>query len=260
MPAGTLSATSAGGVAVGGTSAALTLTGTVADINAFIANAAQGVTYAPVPGSTTDATLTVTSNDNGNTGIGGAQTDTDTVTLDLVAQNDAPTATITPTSYNATEQTNLKLHGTGLSIADVDAGSNAISITLSVTQGILTVTAGNSGVNSVSGSPSSSVTVTGTIAEINNLLGGIDRTSGPQARSSTTPMSTIRRSATLTFLVDDTGDIGAGGPLTATDIATINIAPVNDAPATDLNGGAGGTGNNPSFTEQTPVLASPLQA
>ncbi len=84
VASGTLSATSAGGVTVGGTPSALTLAGTVADINAFIANAAQGVTYAPVPGSTTDATLTVTSNDNGNTGIGGAQTDTDTVTLDLV--------------------------------------------------------------------------------------------------------------------------------------------------------------------------------
>ena len=146
VPTGALSATSAGGVTVGGTSAALTLTGTVANINAFIANAAQGVTYTPVANSTTDVTLTVVSNDNGHTGPGGALSDTDTVTLDLVPQNDAPTATITPTSYNVTEQTNLKLHGTGLSIADIDAGSNAISITLSVTQGILTVVAGNSGV------------------------------------------------------------------------------------------------------------------
>ncbi len=176
VTAGTLAATTAGGVSVvsGSGTQTLVLQGTIAALNAFIANAAQGVTYAPVPGSTTDATLTVTSNDNGNTGIGGAQTDTDTVTLDLVAQNDAPTATITPATYNATEQTNLNLHGTGLSIADVDAGGNDITVTLTVTQGILTVTAGNSGVNSVSGSPGSTITITGTITEINNLLGGID--------------------------------------------------------------------------------------
>jgi hypothetical protein len=43
----------------------------------------------------------------------------------VTAVNDAPTATITPATYAATEQVALTLHGTGLSIADVDAGAAA---------------------------------------------------------------------------------------------------------------------------------------
>ena len=161
----------------------------------------------------------------------GSLIDSQTITVNVTNVNEAPTATITPLSYSATEQTNLTLHGTGMSIADIDAGTNVISATLSVTAGILTVAAGNSGVDSVSGSGTSSVTVTGTVTEINNLLGGVDTGGGSagtivyQANTDTPPAS-----ATLTLLVDDTGDTGSGGPLTASDTATINIAAVNDPP------------------------------
>ncbi len=154
-----------------------------------------------------------------------------TLTLNVTAVNDPPTATITPLSYNATEQVNLNLHGTGMSVADIDAGASVISITLSVGAGILTVVAGNSGVDSITGSGTSSVTVTGTVTDINNLLGGIDTGGGSagtivyNANVDAPPAST-----TLTLLVDDTGDTGIGGPLTASDVATINITAVNDAP------------------------------
>ena len=83
--------------------------------------------------------------------------------------NDAPVATITPTSYAATEQTALTLKNTGLSISDVDAGSGSMSVTLAVTEGTLTVTAGTSGAV-VTNSGTSSVTITGTVAQINDLL------------------------------------------------------------------------------------------
>ena len=59
--------------------------------------------------------------------------------------NDAPVATITPTSYAATEQTSSTLKKTGLSISDVDAGSGSMTVTLAVTEGTLNVTAGSSG-------------------------------------------------------------------------------------------------------------------
>ena len=90
---GTLSAVSGGGVTIGGSATALTLTGSVANINAFLSNVAQSVTYTPLANSNTDVTLTVTTNDNGNTGSGGSKTDTDTLTLDLQAVNDAPSGT-----------------------------------------------------------------------------------------------------------------------------------------------------------------------
>ena len=67
-------------------------------------------------------TLTLSVNDGGNTGSGGAQSGSANVTINIGAVNDAPTATITPATYAATEQVGLTLHGTGLSIADADAG------------------------------------------------------------------------------------------------------------------------------------------
>ncbi|MEH2588349.1 DUF5801 repeats-in-toxin domain-containing protein [Bradyrhizobium sp. AZCC 1721] len=245
---GALSAISAGGVTVGGSATALTLTGTVDNINAFLSNAAQSVTYTPVANSSTDVTLTVTTNDGGNLGTGGAKSDTDTLTLDLQAANDAPTATITPASYSATEQTNLNLHNTGMSIADIDAGSNVISMTLSVGTGTLTVTAGNSGINSITGSGTSSVTVTGTLEELNNLLAGTDTNGGWFGSGGTivynANVDAPPANTTLTLLVNDTGDTGSGGSLTATDTATINITAVNDAPTAAADTVITNIGNN----------------
>ena len=168
-------------------------------------------------------------------------------------------ATITPTSYSATEQTSLNLKNTGLSISDVDAGSSSVSVTLSVTEGALNVTAGTSGA-AVSNSGASSVTITGTVAQINALLSTdagsavsyIDNTDAPGA------------SATLTLNVNDNGNTG-GGSLQSSDTATINIAAVNDAPvatddaATLAEGGAVTTLNvlaNDSDVDSTLTAAS----
>ena len=131
-------------------------------------------------------------NDNGNTG-GGALQSSDTATINITAVNDAPVATITPTSYSATEQTSLNLKNTGLSISDVDAGSSSVSVTLSVTEGALNVAAGTSGAT-VSNSGTSSVTITGTVAQINALLSTngtstvsyIDNTDAPGASATLT--------------------------------------------------------------------------
>ena len=159
----------------------------------------------------------------------GALHDTQTITVNVTNVNEAPVATITPLSYSATEQTNLTLQGTGLSISDVDAGAGSMTVTLSVGEGILTLAAGNSGAT-VSNSGTSSVTITGTVAQINNLLGGID--TGPGSAGTITyndNTDTPSASTTLTLLVHDNGNTG-GGDLVASDTATINITAVNDAP------------------------------
>jgi hypothetical protein len=119
----------------------VTLTGTVAQVNATLAS---NVTYVPTANYNGAATLTMTTNDNGNVG-GGALTDVDTVGITVTAVNDAPISVITPTTYSATEQTSLVLKNTGLSVSDVDAASGSMTVTLSVAQGTLTVTAGGSG-------------------------------------------------------------------------------------------------------------------
>src|SRR5690606_7408520 len=65
VPGGALTAISGSGVTVGGAAGALTLTGTIANINAFIASSA--VIYTPGLNANGNVTLTVVINDGGNT-------------------------------------------------------------------------------------------------------------------------------------------------------------------------------------------------
>ncbi|TPM96043.1 type I secretion C-terminal target domain-containing protein, partial [Mesorhizobium sp. B2-1-5] len=194
-----------------------------------------------VPAGTSMIHFVPTANYNGQATFQYAAFDNDglqdstpaTATITVTAVNDAPTATMDSTTYAATAQTSLTLSGTGLSIADVDAGSGSMTVTLSVTEGTLSGLAGNSGAT-VSGS-GSTLTITGTVTQINNLLGGVDTGAGSAGTITyvdnvVTPSST----ATLTLTVHDNGNTG-GGDLSASDTATISIAPLNHAPvAADL--------------------------
>ena len=152
--------------------------------------------------------------------------------------NDAPVAANTHGPYSATEQVALSLKNNGLSISDVDAGSGSVTVTLSVGEGTLTVGAGGSGAL-VSNSGTSSVMISGTVAQINALLNTNATSTVSYIDNSDAPAS----STTLSLSVNDNGNTGSGGAL-ASNIATatINIAPVNDAPV--LNSAA------------TPVLAA----
>ncbi len=79
---GTIAASNS--VIVGGSATALTLTGTVADINAFIA--AGGLSFTNAASDTSAVTLGVSVDDQGNTGSGGAQSSATTnVTLNVAA-------------------------------------------------------------------------------------------------------------------------------------------------------------------------------
>ena len=142
---GTLNVTAGttGAVVSDSGTSSVTLTGTVAQINALLSsNATSTVSYIDNTDTpSASATLTLTVDDDGNTGTGGDLVSSDTATINITAVNDAPVATITPASYAATEQTALTLTGTGLSISDVDAGSGSMSVTLAVTEGTLNVTA-----------------------------------------------------------------------------------------------------------------------
>ncbi|MCK7555646.1 Ig-like domain-containing protein [Chitinophaga sedimenti] len=88
---GAFSAVSGDGVTVGGTALSRTLTGSLADLNAFLA--ANKLTYlaADIPAAT--VTVTVNINDNGNTGSGGALQANRNISLNITAENDAPVAT-----------------------------------------------------------------------------------------------------------------------------------------------------------------------
>ena len=237
----TVAAGGSGAVVSNSGTSSVTINGTVAQINALLnSDATSTVSYldsSDAPGPSTTLSLSV--NDNGNTGSGGAlPSNIATATINIAAVNDAPVAANTHGPYSATEQVALSLKNSGLLISDADAGGGPVTVTLSVGEGTLTVAAGGSGAV-VSNNGTSSVTINGTVAQINALLNSDATSTVSYLDSSDAPGP----STTLSLSVNDNGNTGSGGALPSNiATATINIAAVNDAPV--LNSAA------------TPVLAA----
>lgn len=132
--AGSLSASSGGGVTVGGsTTTALTLTGTIADIDTFLNGA--NITHAPgenLAGNDA-ATVSLSIND------GGTDTDLGSVNIDITPVNDAPTAAddTVNISYNGTHTFTAADFG----FSDVDTGDSLQSVRIDTVPaaGILTL-------------------------------------------------------------------------------------------------------------------------
>jgi VCBS repeat-containing protein len=238
---GALSAVSGSGVTVGGTASSLTLTGTVADINAFIA--ASGVSFAPPADFNGPVTLTMTANDGGNTGSGGAQSDTETITLNIAAVNDAPVAD--DDSYTTDEDTPLTILAAGVLTNDDDIESDALTVATVVTgpaNGSLTVNsdgsfiyipdAGFSGTDSFTykandGTADSNVaTVTITVNAVNDApvitSNGGGATASVNVNENTTAVTTVVAtdvdSPSITYSISGGADAGlftidAGGNL-----------------------------------------------
>jgi len=159
-----------------------------------------------------------------NPGAGGGATSfstaSDTASLTVTDVNDAPTATA-PASYGATEQVAVSLKNASLSVSDVDGGGASETITLSVVSGTLSADVGDSGATIDSGNNSSSLVVSGTLAQLNAFLG-----SGTASSSTLTYTDTAEAGAstTLTLSINDNGHTGSGGSLIGSVISTINIA------------------------------------
>ena len=116
-------------------SGTVTLTGTVAEINATLA-AANGLVYREQGDHTSDP-LTVATQDQGTTPL---LTATSTVPITVTEVLDA--SNTVPASISATEGVNKAI--AGISISDPDATGN-VTTTLSVLHGTLTVLAGSTG-------------------------------------------------------------------------------------------------------------------
>ncbi|MEO1528387.1 MAG: cadherin-like domain-containing protein [Planctomycetota bacterium] len=228
----------------------ITINGSVADINATLAS----LTYtgnSNVTGVAAD-TLTVTTNDLGNTGVGGNQSDLDTVQIDITAVNDTPVVSGPGGAYTVAEQTNLTLEGTGFSVSDVDAGGGTLTTTIQVGEGVITIAEGDSGVTISGGNGSGSVTLTGTLTAIDNLLTGASTGTITYFNGNDAPSA----STTVTVTVNDGGNTGSDPGLTADasseeDAASqaIHITAVNDDPV------LGFSSTGPGFVEDSaPVL------
>ncbi|HUL07993.1 MAG TPA: tandem-95 repeat protein, partial [Candidatus Acidoferrum sp.] len=218
VTSGALTLAGTAGLAVSGNgTGTVTLTGSIAAINAAL----NGLVFAPPPDFNGSASLTITTNDQGNTGTGGPQTDVDSVAITINAVNDAPVNSV-PGAQTVNEDGALTFstgNGNAISIADVDAGSSNLQVTVAVTNGALTL-AGTGGL-AVSGNGTGSVTLTGSLAAINAALNGLVFA----------PAADFNGSANLLVTTNDLGHVGAGGALSDVDSVAITINPVNDAPA-----------------------------
>src|SRR5262249_20539209 len=123
------------------------------------------------------------------------------------------------------EDESFSLVNKGLSISDPDASSGVVTVTLSVGEGKLTIDTGNSGADLGSGNGTGSVTITGTMAEINSLLAGSSTGTIAYLNKNNTPSS----QTTLTLTVNDEGNTG-GGDIIRNDTATIFIQNMPEPP------------------------------
>jgi VCBS repeat-containing protein len=159
--------------------------------------------------------LTVIATDNGT----GNLTASKAVVITVTNVNEAPT-TSAPASISVVEDVASAL--TGISFADVDAGSSSVTATLAVNSGTLIATSG-SGVT-VTGSGTASMSLAGTLANINAFIAS-------SAVSFTTALNSIGN-VTLSSSLNDNGNSGSGGALSSAVSATIlNVTGIADTPS-----------------------------
>ena len=220
----------------GGTATARTLTGTLAELNAYFNNASNiqylhGTQH--LNGDNAD-TITVVINDNGNTGTGGGTDQTlGTINVDITAVNDDPTnASTLPTDINVIEDLLSALDLSTIDFSDVDAAASDLTVTLSTATGGQLTLAADANID-FSGTATAR-TLTGTLAELNNYF---NNTSNIQYLNST-PNTFGDNADTLSIVINDNGNTGTGGgaDLSLADI-NIDIDAVNDAPTIVSNGG-----------------------
>ncbi len=147
------------------------------------------------------------------------------VTVNVTNVNEAPVNTV-PGAQTTAEETEKVI--TGLSIADVDAGAATnVTVILSVSNGTLNIAGGTA---TITGSGTGSVTLTGSVAQINSTLAASNAVKY-------TPGLDFNGNATLTMTTNDGGSTGTGGALSDVDTVTIAVTAVNDKPELTAHAG-----------------------
>lgn len=216
---GTFSALAAGGVTLTGSgSNHLVLSGTLADINAFIASGA--VSYLSAANASGTVTVTVRLDDLGNTGMGGNLYASSTFNLAISPVNDAPVNSVPGGQSVLGGQTLFFGVGSGnpISISDVDVGTGTMRVTLTAVNGTITLGSVTGLAFSVgSGSADSTVTFDGSLADINHALAGM----------SFSPTAGYNGPASLQIVSNDLGQSGSGGSQTDSDFILITVEQPN---------------------------------
>jgi len=214
-----IAGTPAGVTVTGNNSAAVTVSGSVAGVNAALA----ALTYDPAAGYEGNPTLTITATD-------GEFTPNATVGVIVSGINDPPVNALPQGAVTVAEDNDLIFNG-NLQVSDPDAGLSPVEVTLSATHGVLTPVANpNVVVTSVG---TGAIKLTGSIANINAALNGLKYR----------PSQDYNGPAQLVISTNDkgnTGDPPAPGmtELVDTDTLAITVTPVNDAPLAVDDGSA----------------------
>ncbi len=196
------------GVLLNDLGSGLTITLVTQPISGLVAitGGGSGLTYQPNHGFSGVDSFTYTISD-------GINTSTATAIVAVTPVNQAPTITA-PSSAFMVVNSNATI--TGVSVSDPDSAGGAEKVTIS-TAGFGTLSLGSTGGLTFSlgdGTADTTMTFTGTITAINNALAGLTyRGNGTDTTNSDT----------ITIGIDDQGNAGVGGALTAS--VTINITP-----------------------------------
>ena len=200
----------------GNGSAAVTAVGTVANLTAAL----NGMLFLPASNFNGFATVRVTANDLGASPAP-ALTDAKTVTIGVGSVNQPPVNTLPAGPLATNEDTPLTV--TGLAVADVDAGTAAIRVTLSAANGtvqVRTTVVGGVTAAQVSGNGTAAVTIDAPQAAINAALA---------AGAVYTPAQDFFGTDALTVTTNDLGNAGGTVGIDIDPVAVV-VSPLNDAP------------------------------
>ena len=186
-----------------------------------------GIVFVPTANATgATGSITFTVRDDGGFDNGGQAADTtpNTLTFSMTPVNDAPVNAV-PGAQAIDEDASFTLstaNGNAISVADVDA--TTLTVTLTVAHGTLTLAsiAGLSFSGGSDGSADAAMTFSGTAAAINAALGS-GLTYNPTANYNGTDA--------ISVVTTDGGQTGSGPVGTDSDSIAIGIAAINDAPA-----------------------------
>ncbi|GEA50749.1 type I secretion C-terminal target domain-containing protein [Vibrio inusitatus NBRC 102082] len=201
----------------------ITVTGTVAEINAALAD---GVRFNPIENFYGDVVVNLTVDDGGNIGVEGEpHTNDASFIIEVDAENDQPV--IAPIDeQTVAEDGDLEI--TGIQISDVDANDvpdSPYTVTLSVAdmEGIFSFnTDPDSFGVTVTGDTTAELKIDGTVAQINAFLA---------AGVMFSPADDVTGTISIDVLVDDNGNFGVvGEPNTASANFDVIVTPVNDTP------------------------------
>ncbi|KJC39075.1 hypothetical protein UP09_24605 [Bradyrhizobium sp. LTSP885] len=151
----------------------------------------------------TARSYTVTAVDDGATGAPNNNTGSASTTGTVTAVDDAPTAAVPADSSIGTAFSHTDLAISGLSVADVDAGSGNVTATISSGHAALNFT--TTGLASFTNNDTHTVTLTGTVAQVNTALATLTYNSDDG----------FTGSDTVTLNVNDNSNTGTGGPQTS---------------------------------------------